>query len=341
MLPGSSPPSGGPVPIGESVPPLPLGEGSACPEPCRRGEDSDYLDFVVEAPAARLDRYLAERQDRLTRAHIQKLIKEGLVTVNGLPVRASQRLRPSDRIRVTVPPPTPLELVPEPLPLSIVYEDADIIVVNKPAGLVVHPAPGHRHRTLVNALLAHCPDLAGIKGTIRPGIVHRLDKDTSGLLVVAKNDAAQQSLSRQIAQRAILKGYLALVVGRLARERGTVDAPIGRHPRDRKRMAVVPEGREAVTHYQVLSYYRDCTLVDVRPVTGRTHQIRVHMSYLGHPIVGDPIYGRGPARRVEVPRLFLHAYLLGFRRPSDGSWLELRSELPVNLEAALEPLSND
>ncbi|MBI2916416.1 MAG: RluA family pseudouridine synthase [Chloroflexi bacterium] len=298
----------------------------------------EVLEFNVDAAALRLDRYLAERQDRLTRAHLQKLIREGLVTVGGLPARASQRLRPGDRIQVTVPAPEPLTLTPQPQPLSIVYEDTDIIVVDKPAGLVVHPAPGHRERTLVNALLAHCPDLAGIKGTIRPGIVHRLDKDTSGLLVVAKNDAAQQSLSRQIAQRAILKGYLALVVGRLSPERGSVVAPIGRHPRDRKRMAVVPEGREAVTRYQVVRYYRDSTLVDVRPVTGRTHQIRVHMAYLGYPVAGDPIYGRGVARRLEAPRLFLHAYLLGLRLPSDGRWVEFRAELPAELKGVLERL---
>jgi len=298
----------------------------------------EVLEFQVAAVAPRLDRYLAEQQTHLTRAHIQVLIKAGLVTVNGQPARPSQRLRPGDRVRVVVPPPEPLALEAEPLPLRVVYEDSDIIVVDKPSGLVVHPAPGHREHTLVNALLAHCPDLAGIKGTIRPGIVHRLDKDTSGLLVVAKTDAAQQSLSQQIAQRAITKGYLALVVGRLSPERGTVDAPIGRHPVDRKRMAVVPNGREAVTRYEVLRYYRDCTLVDVRPVTGRTHQIRVHMAHLGHPIAGDPIYGRGVARRVEVPRLFLHAYLLGLRLPSDGRWVEFRAELPEELRVVLDQL---
>ncbi|MBI2866152.1 MAG: RluA family pseudouridine synthase, partial [Chloroflexi bacterium] len=262
---------------------------------------AEVLHFLVQAPAARLDRYLAEQQERLSRAYIQKLIAEGQVTVNGIPARPSQRLRPGDRVQVTVPPPVPLELAPEPIPLSIAYEDADLLVVDKPAGLVVHPAPGHREHTLVNALLAHCPDLAGIKGSLRPGIVHRLDKDTSGLLVVAKTEAAQQSLSQQIAQRAILKVYLALVTGHLSLERGSIEAPIGRHPRHRKRMAIMAGGREALTHYQVLRYCQGCCLVEARPVTGRTHQIRVHLASLGHPIVGDPLYGQR-GQPLEVPR---------------------------------------
>ena len=292
------------------------------------------LEFTVSSPVERLDRYLAE-QCQISRSYAQKLISEGKVTVNNRPARASQKLNAGDKVAATIPPPSPLSLAPEAIPLQVVYEDSDLIVVDKPAGLLVHPAAGHRSGTLVNAILARCPDLGEINGTIRPGIVHRLDKDTSGLMMVAKNNAAQMSLSRQIKQRSIKKGYLALVRGHLSPQRGAIEAPIGRHPKDRKRMAVVSGGREARTEYRVIKYFDDYTLVEVMPETGRTHQIRVHFSAIGHPIFGDHIYGK---KSPLLGRQFLHAHRLGFRLPSSGKYVEFRAELPIDLEEVLKQL---
>jgi 23S rRNA pseudouridine1911/1915/1917 synthase len=292
------------------------------------------LEFTVSSPVERLDRYLAE-QCQISRSYAQKLISEGKVTVNNRPARASQKLNAGDKVAATIPPPSPLSLAPEAIPLQVVYEDSDLIVVDKPAGLLVHPAAGHRSGTLVNAILARCPDLGEINGTIRPGIVHRLDKDTSGLMMVAKNNAAQMSLSRQIKQRSIKKGYLALVRGHLSPQRGAIEAPIGRHPKDRKRMAVVSGGREARTEYRVIKYFDDYTLVEAMPETGRTHQIRVHFSAIGHPIFGDHIYGK---KSPLLGRQFLHAHRLGFRLPSSGKYVEFRAELPIDLEEVLKQL---
>lgn len=292
------------------------------------------LEFTVSSSGGRLDKYLAE-QCQISRSHAQKLISEGQVTVNDRLAKASQRLNAGDRVVANILPPSPISLAPEAIPLKVVYEDNDLIVIDKPAGLVVHPAAGHPSGTLVNAILARCPDLGPIKGTIRPGIVHRLDKDTSGLMVIAKNDAAHANLSRQIKQRSLRKRYVALVAGHLLPDRGAIDAPIGRHPKDRKRMAVVSGGREARTEYRVIRYFDDYTLVEVMPETGRTHQIRVHFAAIGHPVFGDPVYGK---KSPLLGRQFLHACKLGFSLPSSGEYVEFKSELPLDLQEVLKRL---
>ena len=290
------------------------------------------FEFTVASPGERMDKYIAE-QCRISRSYAQKLIEEGQVTVNSYPARASHRLDAGDKVIASIPPPTSISLAPEAIPLKVVYEDKDVIVIDKPAGLLVHPAAGQKSGTLVNAILARCPDLGEIKGSIRPGIVHRLDKDTSGLMMVAKNDAAHADLSRQIKQRSIKKGYIALVLGRLTPERGAIEAPVGRHPGDRKRMAVVSGGREAKTEYRIIKYLDDCTLLEVMPETGRTHQIRVHLSAIGHPVFGDRIYGK---RSPILGRQFLHAHKLGFVLPSTGKFVEFTSELPRELQEVLD-----
>lgn len=285
---------------------------------------------------ARLDLFLAGENPELSRSHIQRLLTSGLAEVNGLPAKASHRVRAGDRVVLRVPPPVELVVGPEPIPLDVYFEDADLIVVNKPRGMVVHPAEGNYSGTLVNALLHHCRDLSGINGVIRPGIVHRLDKDTSGLLMVAKNDAAHLELARQLSERSVDRRYLALVHGLLKDDRGTVDAPIGRHPRDRQRMAVTPgRGRPAVTHYLVLNRRQGMTCLELRLETGRTHQIRVHMAWLGHPVMGDPKYG--PAKNpFGLQGQFLHAGLLGFSHPRSGRRMTFEAPLPDELEEILE-----
>jgi 23S rRNA pseudouridine1911/1915/1917 synthase len=285
----------------------------------------------------RIDRFLAQQQPDLSRAYIQKLIEEGLVTVNGRPVRASYRVRMDDHIVFSIPPPSPLAAQPEAIPLTIVYEDADVLVIDKPAGLVVHPAPGHASGTLVNAVLAHVPEMrAAGDDVIRPGIVHRLDKDTSGLLVVAKNDRALRFLSNQFKERTTEKTYLALLHGRLSPTQGAIDAPIDRDERYRQRMAVVASGRAAWTGYRVVRYLGAYTLVEAMPHTGRTHQIRVHFASIGHPVVGDSVYG--PRRPIAgLSRQFLHATRLRLRLPS-GEPHEFSSPLPADLVALLNQL---
>ena len=285
---------------------------------------------------------MAEEVDALTRSAVQKLLEQGGVTVNGVPAAKNTRLRPGDEICVTVPEPEPVEARPEPIPLDIVYEDGDLLVVNKPKDMVVHPAPGHASGTLVNALLAHCGDsLSGINGELRPGIVHRIDKDTSGLLIVAKNDFAHRGLAAQIEAHSFTREYQAVVYGTLRDDSGTVDAPIGRDPVDRKRMTVTDRhARHAVTHYQVLARYRGFTHVRLRLETGRTHQIRVHMAYIGHPVAGDPVYGP----RKVITRLggqCLHAGKIGFVHPRTGAYLEFEAPLPdyfTSFLRGLEPL---
>jgi 23S rRNA pseudouridine1911/1915/1917 synthase len=289
-------------------------------------------EFAVSSPNERLDKYIAE-QCRISRSYAQKLIEEGQVTVNGHAAKASHKLNTEDKIIASIPTPTSISLAPEAIPLKVVYENRDVIVIDKPAGLLVHPAAGQKSGTLVNAILARCPDLGEIKGSTRPGIVHRLDKDTSGLMMVAKNEAAHASLSRQIKQRSVKKTYIALVLGQITPERGAIEAPIGRHPKDRKRMAVVERGREAKTEYRVIKYMNDCTLLEVMPETGRTHQIRVHLSAIGHPVFGDHIYGK---RSPLLGRQFLHAHKLGFRLPSTGEFVEFTSELPRELQEVLK-----
>ena len=289
----------------------------------------------------RLDKYVAQMVPDLSRSRVQKLIEEGLITVNGGIAKPSYRLEVDDLVVVRVPPPEPTEVRPEAIPLDIVYEDEDIIVVNKPAGMVVYPAYGHRTGTLVNAVLAHCPELAGEEGALRPGIVHRLDKDTSGLIIVAKKDVARRYLQRQFKARKVKKVYVALLEGRLQPARGVIEAPIGRDKKRRKRMAVVEGGREARTAYRVIEYFHDrvdYTLVEAEPRTGRTHQVRVHFASIGHPLAGDPVYGFRKQRLSSLRRQFLHAQTLGFDLPGSDEYVELTAELPDDLRVVLEEL---
>ncbi len=291
-----------------------------------------------EDAGARLDAFLAGKMEK-TRSSVQKLIEEENVRLNGAPAAKNARLREGDRVEATEPPPEVLDIKPQNIPLDIVYEDQDLLVVNKPKGMVVHPAAGNPDGTLVNALLFHCGDsLSGINGVIRPGIVHRIDKDTSGLLIVAKNDRAHQSLAEQIAVHSFTRIYNAVVYGIVKEEEGTVSAPIGRHPTDRKRMAVLSSGgREAVTHYRVLERFPGFTLVECRLETGRTHQIRVHMAHIGHPVAGDPVYG--PKKCItELQGQCLHARVIGFIHPATGEYLEFDSGLPPYFERFLEKL---
>jgi len=292
--------------------------------------------FVVDRPGERLDRYVTEKCPELSRTQVQKLIAGGYVTVNDHVAKAGLKLSTGDRLTVTIPPPPPSSLSPEAIPLNIIYEDADLLVVDKPAGLTVHPAPGHPSHTLVNAILSHFPHLADISDSLRPGVVHRLDKDTSGVMLVAKNSAAQAKLAEQFKSRSVAKAYLVLVKGHLTPERGIIEAPVGRDPRNRKRMAVVAQGRQARTEYQVARYMGDYTLLEVRPETGRTHQIRVHLSAIGYPVVGDPVYG---VNSPYLSRQFMHASRLGFRLPSTGEYVEFTSELPPDLEEALKAIA--
>jgi 23S rRNA pseudouridine1911/1915/1917 synthase len=285
---------------------------------------------------ARLDKYVCTRHPELSRTQVQKLIAAGNITVNGQKAKPGHRLSPGDRIDVTVPPTPPQELKAEAIPLKIIYEDDDLLAVDKPAGLTVHPAPGHPGHTLVNAILAHFPHLADIGDSLRPGVVHRLDKDTSGVMLVAKNQAAQANLSKQFKSHSVTKAYLALVKGKLTPESGIIEADIGRDPRNRKKMAVVAQGREARTEYRVVKYIGGYTLLEVMPETGRTHQIRVHLAAIGFPVVGDKVYG---VKSKYLPRQFLHASLLGFKLPATGEYVEFESELPPDLEQALEAIS--
>ena len=291
-----------------------------------------------ESKNQRLDAFLASSLDGLTRSQATRLIESGEVAVNGRAVSKSYKLAGGEDIAVTLPEPEPVEAVPQDIPLDVVYEDADVIVVNKPSGMVVHPAPGHPDGTLVNALLYHCAGtLSGIGGALRPGIVHRIDRDTSGLIIAAKNNAAHQYLSAQLADHTLARTYECIVVGKLREDRGTVDAPIARHPTDRKRMAVVAGGREAVTHWEVIARYPGYTHVRCRLETGRTHQIRVHMAYIGHPILGDTVYGA----KKEVPGLTgqcLHAVGLRFLHPRTHEVVELSCPLPDEFTRMLQKI---
>ena len=291
-----------------------------------------------ESKNQRLDAFLASSLDGLTRSQATRLIESGEVAVNGRAVSKSYKLAGGEDIAVTLPEPEPVEAVPQGIPLDVVYEDADVIVVNKPSGMVVHPAPGHPDGTLVNALLYHCAGtLSGVGGALRPGIVHRIDRDTSGLIIAAKNDAAHQYLSAQLADHTLARTYECIVVGKLREDRGTVDAPIARHPTDRKRMAVVAGGREAVTHWEVIARYPGYTHVRCRLETGRTHQIRVHMAYIGHPILGDTVYGA----KKDVPGLTgqcLHAVGLRFLHPRTHEVVELSCPLPEEFTRMLQKI---
>ena len=292
--------------------------------------------FIADEPGTRLDKYVCHQLGELSRTRIQKLIADGYITVNDEVAKAGLKLNIGDRLRVIIPPTPPSRLVPETMPLNILYEDDDLLVIDKPAGLPVHPAPGHPSHTLVNALLAHFPHLADISDSLRPGIVHRLDKDTSGVMLVAKHSLAQADLVEQFKTRSVAKAYLVLVKGHLTPEDGAIEAPIGRDPRNRKRMAVVAGGREARTEYRVIRYIADYTLLEVRPETGRTHQIRVHLSAIGFPVVGDRVYG---VKSPYLSRQFIHASRLGFKLPSSGEYVEFKSELPPDLEHALKNIA--
>ncbi len=295
--------------------------------------DKEYS-FVVDSPGVRLDKYVGEKCPELSRTHAQKLIAEGKIRVNDRRAKASARLNINDRVDIIVPPAPPTSLSPEAIPLDIVYQDDDLLVIDKPPGLTVYPAPGHPSHTLVNAIIARFPELPG--DTLRPGIVHRLDKDTSGLMVVAKNSSAQQDLAGQFKAHLVSKSYLVLVKGQLTPERGAIDAAIGRDPHNRKRMAVVTDGREARTEYQVINYIGKHTLLEVRPKTGRTHQIRVHLAAIGFPVVGDKIYG---VKSPFLARQFLHASRLGFTHPTTREYVEFTSDLPADLAKALEDIA--
>jgi 23S rRNA pseudouridine1911/1915/1917 synthase len=300
----------------------------------------DRYAFTVEPDSAgeRLDRFVAAAVPVLSRSFVQQLIERESVTVNDGVVRSSYVLRPGDRIDVRIPTAEPIGLAAESIPLQVVYEDADVVVIDKPAGMVVHPAPGHPRGTLVNALLARYPDMQ-VGADLRPGIVHRLDRDTSGLMVVARHDAAMHALSDQQRARTMEKIYLAVVEGRWKEAAGTIDAPVGRHHSDRLRMAVTTRGRPARTHFRVLEELGQYSLMEVRLETGRTHQIRVHMQHLQRPVLGDPVYGsRHPRARFGLERQFLHAHRLGFRLPHTGEWREFVAPLPADLAQVLEQL---
>ena len=292
-------------------------------------------ELTVEASGPRLDYFLAGSSTGLTRSQLHRLIESGFVQLNGHLAKPSQKVKRGDRVSVSVPPPRRLDLVPQWMPLEMIYQDGDLVVIDKPAGLSVHPGPGHPDRTLVNALLALCPDIQGIGDGLRPGIVHRLDKDTSGLMMVAKTHQAHLSLSTQLKDRLVVKGYLALATGKPAQEKGEIDAPIARDPRHRKRMAVVLGGRESRTGYRVLESIGGFSLLELYLKTGRTHQVRVHLAHLGHPLLGDGLYGRSSPL---LPRHFLHAHHLGFKHPTTGKDMEFHSVLPKDLAAVVDLL---
>ena len=298
-------------------------------------------EFAVSSDRERLDLFLASAMPDFTRSQLKRLVDEGNVLVNGIIAKAARRLHTGDQVRVSVPPPRVADLTPESIPLDVVYQDPEILVLDKPPGIVVHPSPGHPSRTLVNALLALCPDLKGIGGELRPGIVHRLDKDTSGLMVVAKTATAHVELSRQLKEGAMSKVYLALAKGHIRPGQGSIDAPIGRDPRNRKRMAVLQEGRASTTDYRVLRRIDTpsgtYSLLEAFPRTGRTHQIRVHLSYIGHPLAGDATYGN---RGLPPHRQFLHAHKLGFHHPARGAWQEFTSPLPADLNVVLRSIDD-
>ncbi|WP_246142871.1 RluA family pseudouridine synthase [Pasteuria penetrans] len=300
----------------------------------------EWMVGAAEEGQGRLDRALTHFEPSWSRTQVQSWIDAGRVLVDGLQARASQRVRPGMRIVVSIPPAVPSRLQPEDVPLDVRYEDDDVLVVNKPAGMVVHPAPGHYEGTLVNALLAHCGDsLRGVGGECRPGIVHRLDKDTSGLLVVAKHDTAHRLMTQQLRDRRVKRMYWALVQGRIPRETGRVDAPIARDPLDRKRFRVLNKGKRSITHYVVEKRFAYATLVRCRLETGRTHQIRVHCKYMGFPILGDPVYGPRKSRyHLDLPGQALHAGELGFHHPRTGEWTEVGMGLSVGMEQSIAML---
>ncbi|OBA08767.1 pseudouridine synthase [Bacillus subtilis] len=289
-----------------------------------------------EQKSERIDKFLALAENDWSRTQVQQWVKDGQVVVNGSPVKANYKIQPGDQVTVTVPEPEALDVLAEPMDLDIYYEDQDVLVVNKPRGMVVHPAPGHLTGTLVNGLMAHCTDLSGINGVMRPGIVHRIDKDTSGLLMVAKNDMAHESLVNQLVNKTVTRKYTAVVHGLISHDDGTIDAPIGRDKKDRQSMTVTRDGKNAVTHFHVLERFQDFTLVECQLETGRTHQIRVHMKYIGFPLAGDPKYG--PRKTIDFNGQALHAGILGFDHPRTGEYVEFEAPLPEDMAELIENL---
>ena len=286
----------------------------------------DKYQFVIQDEKGRIDKVLTTKISSLSRSRIQELVQDRNILVNGKKVKTSYKVQKNDLISVNVPKLKPLAVVPEDIPLDIIYEDQDVIVVNKPQGMVVHPAAGHPDHTLVNALLFHTKNLAESPEGFRPGIVHRIDKDTSGLLMVAKNAFARESLEKQLAQKTNKRLYLAIVHGNFSEKSGTIEAPIGRDHYNRKKMAVVENGKNAVTHFTVLEQFQKFSLIRCQLETGRTHQIRVHLAYIGHPVAGDPLYG--PHHTLKGNGQFLHAQVLGFKQPHSGKWLEFEAQPP-------------
>lgn len=295
----------------------------------------EQFKFTIDEQTAgeRLDKALTIENEEWSRSLIQQWVKDGVVLVNGKIVKPNYKVKDKDLLTVDVPEPEELDMPAEDLNLEIIYEDADVLVVNKPSGMVVHPAPGHTTGTLVNGLMYHCTDLSGINGVMRPGIVHRIDKDTSGLLMVAKNDKAHTSLVDQLVNKTVTRVYTAVVHGHIPHDNGTIDAPIGRNQKDRQSMSVENNGKNAITHFKVLERFGDFTLVECRLETGRTHQIRVHMKYIGHPLAGDPKYG--PRKTIEYDGQVLHAGILGFDHPVTGEYMEFKSPLPEDFEQLL------
>ncbi|MEK7015281.1 MULTISPECIES: RluA family pseudouridine synthase [Bacillus] len=289
-----------------------------------------------EQKSERIDKFVAEINSEWSRSQVQQWIKDAVVTVNGKSVKVNYKVKGNDEITVTIPEPEELDIQPEDMNLEVYYEDADVLVVNKPRGMVVHPAPGHTKGTLVNGLMHHCTDLSGINGVMRPGIVHRIDKDTSGLLMVAKNDMAHESLVNQLVAKTVTRRYKAIVHGVIPHDKGTIDAPIGRDKKERQSMTVDENGKNAVTHFQVLERFKDFTFVECRLETGRTHQIRVHMRYIGYPLAGDPKYG--PKKTLDMNGQALHAGILGFDHPRTGEYIEFEAPIPEVFEEALNIL---
>lgn len=301
----------------------------------------EKVEIVIEENNVgdRVDKAISTLNGEWSRSQVQQWMKDGQVLVNGRSVKANYKCVLNDVIAIEIPEPEALDVIPEEMDLDIFYEDADVLVVNKPKGMVVHPAPGHLTGTLVNGLMAHCKDLSGINGVLRPGIVHRIDKDTSGLLMVAKNDLAHESLVNQLVAKTVNRKYKAIVHGIIPHDYGTIDAPLGRDQKDRQSMAVVDNGKHAVTHFNVLERYKDFTFVECKLETGRTHQIRVHMKYIGYPLVGDPKYG--PRKTLDLGGQALHAGILGFEHPRTGQYLEFEAPLPTYFEQLLEDFRNN
>jgi 23S rRNA pseudouridine1911/1915/1917 synthase len=287
----------------------------------------------------RIDKVISTLDEEWSRTQVQQWIKDGHVLVNGQKIKTNYKCSLNDQIEIIIPEPEELDVVPEDLNLDIYFEDSDVLVVNKPKGMVVHPAPGHITGTLVNGLMAHCKDLSGINGVLRPGIVHRIDKDTSGLLMVAKNDMAHESLVNQLVEKTVTRKYKAIVHGVIPHEFGTIDAPLGRDPKDRQSMTVVDNGKHAVTHFNVIERFKDFTFIECQLETGRTHQIRVHMKYIGYPLAGDPKYG--PKKTFDIGGQALHAGILGFNHPRTKEYLQFEAPLPAEFESLLDQLRNN